>query len=118
MAKPPEPIDEVLPLAVFVVDAEVTQVVSEGPQPPKVGKPGETSTGQLSKSQVVKLKVNKALHGKPPAVLTVNKPEAGYSLREGNHGPFLIDAKNNILGRYGPDSYSMERVEKALASKK
>ncbi len=34
--------------------------------------------------------------------------------RAGNHGPFLIDSTKTILGRYGPDSYSWERIEKAL----
>ena len=31
MAKPPEPIEEVLPQAVYVLDAEVSEVLSTGP---------------------------------------------------------------------------------------
>ena len=41
---------------------------------------------------------------------------AGYSLKAGNKGPFLIDGGKVILGRYGPDSWSVERVEKSLKS--
>lgn len=117
MAKPPEPIEEVMPNAAWVVDAEVTEVVATGPQPPKVNAPaGATSTGQKSASQTIKLKVNRVLRGEAIKELTVEKPEAGYSLRAGNKGPFLIDASKTILGRYGPDSYSWERVEQALKS--
>ncbi len=116
MAKPPEPLEEVLPAAVWVVDAEVTEVLSTGPATPKVqASPGATSTGQKSPSQKVKLKVTRVLRGAAVQELEVEKPEAGYSLRAGNHGPFLIDATKVILGRYGPDSYSFERLEKALA---
>jgi hypothetical protein len=118
MAKPPEPIEDVLPNAQWVVDAEVTEVVSTGPAPAKVqAAPGATSTGQRSASQTVKLKVKRVLFGAAVQELVVEKPEAGYSLREGNHGPFLIDSTKMILGRYGPDSYSFDRLEKALAAK-
>jgi len=115
MAIPPEPIEDVLPDAVLVVDAEVIEVLSIGPATPKVhARPGATSTGAKSPSQKVKLKVKRVLHGPKTTELVVEKPEAGYALRVGNHGPFLIDASNVILGRYGPDSYSLEKVEKAL----
>jgi hypothetical protein len=118
MAKPPEPIEDVLPNAQWVVDAEVTEVVSTGPAPAKVqAAPGATSTGQKSASQTVKLKVKRVLRGADIQELVVEKPEAGYSLRAGNHGPFLIDSTKMILGRYGPDSYSFDRLEKALAAK-
>jgi hypothetical protein len=119
MAKPPEPIEDVIPNATWVVDAEVTEVLSTGPQPPKVeAKPGATSTGQKTASQTVKLKVKRVLHGEKVAELVVEKPEAQYALKAGNHGPFLIDSAKTILGRYGPDSYSFERIEKALATKR
>ena len=115
MAKPPEPIEDVIPSAQWVLDAEVTEVISTGPQPPKVdAKPGATSTGQKSASQTVKLKVKRLLHGEKVTEMVVEKPEAGYALKAGNHGPFLIDSTKTILGRYGPDSYSWERIEKAL----
>lgn len=115
MAKPPEPIEEVLPKAHWVVDAEVAEVLSTGPMPPKVeAAPGATSTGQKVASQTVKLKVKRVLRGEAVAELVVEKPEAGYLLKAGNHGPFLIDSTKLILGRYGPDSYSFDRIEKAL----
>lgn len=118
MAKPPEPIEDVIPNAHWVVDAEVTEVIATGPQPPKVeAKPGATSTGQKTASQTVKLNVKRVLFGEKVTELVVEKPEAGYALRAGNHGPFLIDGTKTILGRYGPDSYSFERIEKALAAK-
>ena len=119
MAKPPEPIEDVIPSAAWVVDAEVTEVIRTGPPPPKVdAKPGATSTGQKTASQTVKLKIKRVLHGEKVAELVVEKPEAQYALKPGNHGPFLIDASKTILGRYGPDSYSFERIEKALAAKR
>ncbi len=117
MAKPPEPIEELLGEAKWVVDAEVTEVLAIAGAPPKVeAKPGATSTGQKSAAQTVKLKVKRVLFGDLVEELTVEKPEAGYSLIAGNKGPFLIDSTKTILGRYGPDSYSFERVEQALAS--
>ena len=119
MAKPPEPIEDVMPNATWVVDAEVTEVLATGPQPAKVdAKPGATSTGQKTASQTVKLKIKRVMFGEKVAELVVEKPEAQYALKPGNHGPFLIDATKTILGRYGPDSYSLERIEKALASKR
>jgi hypothetical protein len=119
MAKPPEPIEDVIPHATLVVDAEVVEVISTGAAPPKIeAKPGATSTGQKTASQTVKLKVKRVLFGDKVTEIVVEKPEAGYALRAGNHGPFLIDSTKTILGRYGPDSYSFERIEKALASKR
>lgn len=118
MAKPPEPIEEVLPSAKWVVDAEVVEVISTGPKPPRVdAKPGATSTGQKTSSQTVKLKIKRVLFGENLAELVVEKPEAQYALQPGNHGPFLIDATKTILGLYGPDSYSFDTLQKALASK-
>lgn len=119
MAKPPEPIEDVISSAIWVVDGEVTEVLATGPQPPKVdAPPGATSTGQKTASQTVKLKVKRVLHGEAVDELVVEKPEAQYALRPGNHGPFLIDATKTILGRYGPDSYSFERIEQALAARR
>lgn len=118
MAKPPEPIEEVLPQAVYVVDAEVKEVVKVGAPPPKVkAPPGATSTGQKTAAQTVKLTIKRVLKGEAVKELTVEKPEAGYALTAGNHGPFLIDSTNTILGRYGPDSWSFTRIEAALKSK-
>lgn len=115
MAKPPEPIEEIISHARWVVDAEVVEVLALGPHPAKVeAKPGATSTGQKTAAQTVRLKVNRVLFGQAEGELVVEKPEAQYALRPGNHGPFLIDGTKTILGRYGPDSYSFDAIEKAL----
>ena len=119
MAIPPEPIEEVLPKAVLVIDGEVKEVVSTGPSPKKVeARAGASDTGQKTASQVVKLSVKRVLKGKTEAKeITVEKPEGGYALRAGNHGPFLLDGTRPnpvILGRYGPDSYALARIEAAL----
>ena len=118
MAIPPEPIQDVLPKAKLVVVAEVVEVISNGPAPAQPqAAPGATSAGRLAPSQVVRLKVEKVLRGGALAEVVVEKPEAGYALRAGNRGPFLLDdaARPHILGRYGPDSWSMNRLEDALA---
>jgi hypothetical protein len=119
MAIPPEPIEEVMPKAALVIEAEVAEVLSTGPLPPKIeAKPGATSVGHKVPAQTVKLKVTKVHKG--PASLkevVVEKPVAGYTLKAGNKGPFLLDdGKPNptILGRYGPDSWNLQRVVGAL----
>jgi hypothetical protein len=122
MAKPPEPLEEVLPLAAWVVDAEVVEVLKNGPKPPPpIGdgklRAGATSRGVKAGSQTVKLKVTRVLRGTVVKELTVEKPVAGYALKAGNHGPFLIDKAKNILGRYGPDTYSFAKLEAALKTK-
>src|SRR5260221_424003 len=119
MAIPPQPIEEVLPKAVLIIDGEVKEVVSTGPAPKKVeARAGASDTGQKTAAQVVKLEVKRVLKGKTDAKeIVVEKPEAGYALRAGNKGPFLLDATRPnpvILGRYGPDSYAFSRIEAAL----
>ena len=119
MAIPPEPLQELLPQAALIVDAEVLEVVSQGEQPPiPEHKKGATSVPSKSPAQVVKLKVKRALKGKAPqGDLTVDKPEGDYVLSKGNKGAFLLKmAKGNpiIIGRYGPDTYRMDTIEAAL----
>ncbi len=118
MALPPEPIEELLPKATWVVEAEVKAVLSEGAAPPRPEKaqPGATSVGYQSASQTVTLTITRTLRGEKTAELIVEKPVAGYSLKAGNKGPFLIDATKTILGRYGPDTWNLGRVEKALSA--
>ncbi|MBI5545499.1 MAG: hypothetical protein HY901_16560 [Deltaproteobacteria bacterium] len=123
MAIPPEPIEEVLPKAALVIEAEVEAVLATGPiQPQSDAPPGTTSTGKRAASQTVKLKVAKVHKGASASKeLVVEKPLAGYALRVGNKGPFLLDAsKPNpvILGRYGPDSWSLDRILQALQAHK
>lgn len=119
MALPPEPLQELLPHATWIVEAEVVEVLSTGEQPPRVSAPaGWTDTGQKVASQRVRLKVTRVLRGAPVEELVVDKPVAAYALRPGNKGPFLLDAAQPtpvILGRYGPDSYALARLEASLA---
>ncbi len=115
MAKPPEPLQEVLPKATWVVDAEVVEVIRQGPAPEKKeARAGASDTGQKTASQMVKLKIRRVLKGEQTTEMIVEKPEAGYALRAGNRGPFLIDDAKVILGRYGPDSYAFSKLEAAL----
>ncbi|MGI5862597.1 MAG: hypothetical protein ACOX6T_11150 [Myxococcales bacterium] len=124
MALPPEPIEEVLPQAALVIEAEVDSVLSTGAaQPPVQAKPGATGVpGRDAPDQTVRLKVTK-VHKGPAGLseLVALKPVAGYALRAGNKGPFLLDdTKPNpvILGRYGPDTWSLGRVLEALGAPK
>ena len=115
MAKPPEPLREVLPKATWVFDAEVVEILKQGPTPEKKeARAGASDTGQKTASQTVKLKIKRVLKGEAVKEMIVEKPEAGYALRAGNHGPFLIDDSKMILGRYGPDSYAFSKLEEAL----
>lgn len=109
MAKPPEPIDEVLPGANAAVLAEVSRVIIQDPQQPYTGDPMATSTPHPAARQVVELKVSKVLFGSAQAGATVKavKPAGAYALRPGNHGPFVLGGKDplEILGRFGPDTW-------------
>lgn len=119
MAKPPEPIDEVLPAADAAVLAQVLRVVTQDPQKPSSADPMATSTPDKAARQVVELKVQKVLFGalaKEGATLQVVKPEGDYALREGNHGPFVLKGEAGaveILGRYGPDTWPEGLVKQA-----
>ena len=117
MALPPEPLFALLPASVWIVDAEVEQVLSEGSLPPPPAR-AAPSGGLKLRPQTVRLKVRRVLRG-PHALdtLTVEKPEGSYLLRPGNHGPFLLDANDppHILGRYGPDTHPVGRIQAALS---
>ncbi|MEW5737818.1 MAG: hypothetical protein AB1938_02770 [Myxococcota bacterium] len=119
MAKPPEPIDEVLPGADAAVLAEVTRVVQQDPQKPYTGDPMATSTPHPAARQVVELKVSKVLFGslaKAGGTVQAVKPEGAYALRAGNHGPFVLKSageKVEILGRFGPDTWPEGLVSQA-----
>lgn len=133
-AKPPEPLEEILPLTSLIVDAVVVEVL-EAP----VAR--EVST-EKSPKQIVVLEVNRVVRGALPAAaspkeaadapkdaasgrvrLVVTKPASAYTLRVGVKGPWLLalDGKTGertILGRYGPDSYTFEKIEAKLAELK
>lgn len=120
MALPPEPIEEVMPQAALIVEAEVESVLESGPAPRAAeSAPGATSfPGRDAPQQTVKLRVTKVHKGPADTrEIVARKPAAGYALRSGNKGPFLLDdSKPNpvILGRYGPDSWNLERILGAL----
>jgi hypothetical protein len=115
VAIPPQPLEQVLPQAAWVFEGVVTEVLATGPDPAAVdAAPGTTSAGHKVAAQTVKLKVTRLLRGKSVEELVAEKPVAGYALKPGDKGPFLVDASGAILGRYGPDSYALSQIEAAL----
>lgn len=117
MAKPPELIDEVLPGADAAVLAEVSRVITQDPQQLASGDPNATSTPHQAARQVVELKVTKVLFGslvKVGATVQVTKPAGAYALQAGNKGPFVL-GKNEILGRFGPDTWPEALVVSAAS---
>jgi hypothetical protein len=120
MALPPEPIEEVMPAADGAVLAVVSRIVEQAPQQ-QYERSLETSLPQKAARQVVELKVTKVLFGdvKSGAVVKAVKPEGAYALREGNQGPFVLGKNEGaveILGRYGPDTWSEAAVKQAAAA--
>ena len=113
MALPPAPLATVLPDATWVIDATVVEIVSPGLAP--AGSPHSEPPEQL-----VRLRVNEVVFGPAlGATVTVRKPEGDYLLRVGVTGPYLLKASkphSEILGRYGPDTYSMEEIRTELSS--
>ncbi|MBI3180559.1 MAG: hypothetical protein HYZ28_00195 [Myxococcales bacterium] len=123
MAIPPEPIDEVIPDASAAVIAEVARIVVQDLQEraPKAP-PDATDVPGKAARQVVELRVKEVLFGKlagPGMTVQAIKPAGDYALREGNRGPFLLKAPKpgqsepEILGRYGPDTYSTSLIKTA-----
>ena len=119
MAIPPEPIEEVLPAANAAVLAEVQKVLVQDPQKPAAPhEPDATSVPGEAARQVVALTVKEVLFGdvKAGTTLEVVKPAGDYALREGSHGPFLLKTAGKaieIVGRYGPDTYSADTIRNA-----
>jgi hypothetical protein len=124
MAKPPEPLEEIFPHTTVILDAVVSSVVSED-------KPKAPDAPDVPR-QVITLEVNRVLRGALPpskgpkaAKISVNvvKPVSVYKLRPGVKGAWLLahDAKTGeltILGRYGPDSWTFEKIDAKLAELK
>jgi len=111
MDNPLQSLDKVLLEATLIVDAEVLKIVSTGPEQPKDGAEAPVA------AQVVKLSVKSLIRGKAPRQLLVEKPLAPYSLRPGSNGVFLLKAGGahpTILGRYGPDTYTLKAVKAQL----
>ena len=120
-ALPPEPVEELLPKARFVVEARVARVLYQGE------KPERTSNGDVAgplppdRCQVVRLDVTRVITGDDPgSSVTVVKPLAPYLLEAGQDttdGAFIVrggDPFPIILGRYGP--YPVAEVQAALGS--
>ena len=69
--------------------------------------------------QVVELKVSTVLFGtlaKAGGLVQVVKPAGDYALKAGNKGPFLLKEGKGaleIVGRYGPDTYSENLIRDA-----
>ena len=122
MAKPPEPLEEIFPLTSIIVDAEVKEVKSTEPADPKQ---------EGAPPQVLVLTIKKIVRGtaklsdaeKQANEIVVTKPRAPYAVRAGIKGPWLlsVDEKTGartVLGRYGPDSWRMDKIEEKLAALK
>jgi hypothetical protein len=112
MAKPPEPLEEILPLTSLIVDGEVKEVRSTDQD--------DDPNGPDSPRQIVVLSVKRLVHGalteaeKKSNEIVATKPKAPYVLLQGTKGPYLLTTDRSILGRYGPDSWRMEKVEQKL----
>lgn len=129
MALPPEPIDEVLPLADACMIAKVTQIISSGKQsfiPDTSKDPEIVEVPRDLPEQYVELEVKELLFGKMYKVgqkLQIQKPSGDYVLKINLEAPFLIHhaegAKHpEILGRYGPDTWSLRVLKAAIAHHK
>ena len=126
MAKPPEPLAELLAAADVVVDAVVERVLSSSvvAPPPRSGKI-LSDDGAEAGEQLLLLAVRRVLWGEmTEKTIAVLKPKGAYALREGSKGAFLLRTKERtheepptILGRYGPDTWSLEHVEKHMKNK-
>lgn len=121
MAKPPEPLEEIFPLTAIILDAEVKEV--------KVTDPDLDPQGKDVPRQVVVLTVKRVLRGKltdaesKAREVVAIKPKAFFTLKPGVKGPYLlaVDAKTGertILGRYGPDTWSFDKIEAKLVELK
>ncbi len=115
MAIPPEPLAELLARASSIVVAEVAEVLSTGPLPPRGKKilPTDVDVGMKTPSQKVKLKVSRTLKGMSATEVIVDKPEAPYRLIVGESGAFFLES-GTIIGRYGPNTHKLEKIEAAL----
>jgi hypothetical protein len=119
MALPPEPLEELIPQVAGLVVAEVVAVVS-GEKVPLTSRPLPIGAAPPLPEQRVRLKVSQAVLGDARGELEVIKPQGAYVLAVGHHGPFLLDHRQppRILGRYGPDTYSLPTLKKALEARR
>lgn len=125
MALPPEPIDEMLPLAQDAILADIVKILQQDKQTdiPEIKNPGEVDIPRDLPAQQVQITVREVLFGthyKTGQSLTVLKPAGDYVLRAGITGPLLLThdpekTRPTILGRYGPDTWSLHILRAAIA---
>jgi hypothetical protein len=118
---PPEPIEELLPKAKFVVEASVARVLYHGEKPERDTEKNIAGPIPPDRCQVVQLDVTRRVAGADPGTsVTVVKPLAPYLLKAGQSTSgtaFLVQGGDPfpiILGRYGP--YPSPEVETALGT--
>jgi hypothetical protein len=118
-ALPPEPVEELLPRAKFVIEASVARVLYQGEKPERDTEKNVAGPIPPDRCQVVQLDVTRRVAGADPGTsITVVKPLAPYLLKAGQSTSgtaFLVaggDPFPIILGRYGP--YPSPEVEAAL----
>lgn len=120
-ALPPEPVEELLPQARFVVVANVGRVLYQGPKPAPPTHRNVAGPLPPERCQVVRLDVTRVITGDDPgSSVTVVKPLAPYLLEAGQDTSdvaFIVRAGDPfpiILGRYGP--YPLDEVQAALGT--
>jgi hypothetical protein len=115
VALPPDPIDDVVTAAYACVDAQVIAVLYTDPD--------AHERGQFPQ-QSVRVRVDAVGFGDvvrdADGALTLTKPHGPYLLRVGDRGPLLLgraagDLHDVILGRYGPDTYSVAALRASCA---
>ena len=118
-ALPPEPVQDVLPKAKYVFEANVTRVLYQGDKPERRGRKNVAGRIPPERCQVVQLDVTRMIAGADAGTsITVVKPLAPYVLKAGQSTSgtsFLVEGGDPypiILGRYGP--YPSPDVEAAL----
>jgi hypothetical protein len=120
-ALPPEPVDDLLPKAEYVVEASVARVLYQAEMPARHGRKNVAGPIPPERCQVVQLDVTRMIAGADPGTsITVVKPLAPYLLKAGQSKSgtaFLVEGGDPfpiILGRYGP--YPTPEVEAALGA--
>ena len=120
-ALPPEPVEELLPQARYVVQANVARVLYQGEKPQPATHRDVAGPLPPERCQVVELAVTRVLTGDDPgSSVTVVKPLAPYLLKAGQNTTdvaFVVRAGDPfpiILGRDGP--YPMSEVQAALGT--
>ena len=120
-ALPPEPVEDVLPKAKYVLEASVARVLYQADKPDLGGRKNVVGPIPPERCQVVQLGVTRMIAGADPGTsITVVKPVAPYVLKAGQSTSgtsFLVEGGDPfpiILGRYGP--YPSPDVEAALGT--